>query len=137
MNRLLLSLIFIQLSFTIILQGNAKERKYLKSTAISFCFKHNSSEIEKKACKFIDGHISKFIKADFITITGFTDNTGSTEYNYNLAMQRALRVKEYLISKGVSKDKIECVSAGESRTFKPNTTEKNKRVNRRVEIRFK
>ena len=50
---------------------------------------------------------------DGIALTGHTDRLGSEQYNYNLGLQRAQTVKNYLQDKGVQAP-ISVASAGES-----------------------
>lgn len=49
-------------------------------------------------------------------------------------MKRAISVSEYLKSKGVSTDRINCIGYGNTRPILPNTTEENRAKNRRIEI---
>ncbi len=70
-------------------------------------------------------------------ITGHTDADGNQEYNYELGMKRANRVKNYLVNKGVSEDKITTESVGKLEPISDNTTEEGKQKNRRVEIEVK
>ncbi|MFD1315473.1 OmpA family protein [Namhaeicola litoreus] len=70
-------------------------------------------------------------------ITGHTDYDGDEDYNYNLGLERAERVKNYLISKGVSAERITVESMGKKEPIADNTTEEGKQKNRRVEIEIK
>ncbi len=71
-----------------------------------------------------------------IAIDGHTDSTGSTSYNNQLSLARANAVREYLVSKGISKTRIETYGlAGENPTDS-NTTEEGRSRNRRVEFRI-
>jgi outer membrane protein OmpA-like peptidoglycan-associated protein len=72
-----------------------------------------------------------------IHITGHTDNDGDEDYNYNLGLERAERVKNYLVSKGVSAEKITTESMGKKEPIADNSTEEGKQKNRRVEIEVK
>lgn len=49
-----------------------------------------------------------------ITVTGHADNLGSTAYNRALAFRRADAVKAYLVSRGISADRILTQSEGSS-----------------------
>lgn len=69
-----------------------------------------------------------------VRVEGNTDEWGSDEYNYALALKRASSVKDALINNNVPANKIDLVSYGES---KPRCTEKTKecwRENRRVDF---
>ena len=57
--------------------------------------------------------VSRQAHIDSIALTGHTDRLGSEQYNYNLGLQRAQTVKNYLQGKGVQAP-ISVASAGES-----------------------
>ena len=57
--------------------------------------------------------VSRQARIDSIALTGHTDRLGSEQYNYNLGLQRAQTVKNYLQGKGVQAP-ISVASAGES-----------------------
>ena len=69
-----------------------------------------------------------------ITIYGFTDNTGSVEYNQNLSEQRANSVKSYLASKGLSTARITINGMGINDPVASNDTAEGRSENRRVEF---
>ncbi|MDT3738963.1 MAG: OmpA family protein [Candidatus Kapabacteria bacterium] len=71
-----------------------------------------------------------------IIIEGHTDNTGTDTYNLKLSNDRAGAVAEFLTSKGISPDRIISEGYGSSKPAAPNTTDENKALNRRVEIRL-
>lgn len=50
-----------------------------------------------------------------IALEGHCDARGTTEYNLGLGKRRAEAVKAYLVSKGVSADRIDTVSYGKER----------------------
>lgn len=69
-----------------------------------------------------------------VRVEGNTDEWGSDEYNYALALKRASSVKDALVGNGVAEAKIDLVSYGES---KPLCTEKTRecwRENRRADF---
>ncbi|SFU80377.1 OmpA family protein [Pseudoduganella namucuonensis] len=49
-----------------------------------------------------------------VTITGHTDRLGSDKYNQKLSEQRANSVKQYLVGKGVSAERLNATGKGES-----------------------
>ena len=69
-----------------------------------------------------------------VTLEGHTDEPGTEEYNKDLGMDRAQAVYDYLIELGVSADRLEVSSKGESEFAVPQ--ENNQRLwrNRRVEF---
>ena len=70
-----------------------------------------------------------------IQISGHTDNMGPEEYNEQLAKRRANSVYNYFVGKGISKDRMEVVSFGETKPAQPNDTIANRKKNRRVEFK--
>ena len=48
-----------------------------------------------------------------ITITGYTDRIGASAYNHKLSLRRADAVKEYLVTKGISADRLQVKGMGE------------------------
>ena len=66
-----------------------------------------------------------------ITIEGHCDERGTAEYNLALGERRAVAVKTYLVSLGVSPDRVRTVSYGKEFPFDPAHTEAAWSKNRR------
>ena len=49
-----------------------------------------------------------------VLVTGHTDRIGSQAYNQKLSERRANAVRDYLVSKGVARDKIETLGMGKT-----------------------
>jgi OmpA-OmpF porin, OOP family len=71
-----------------------------------------------------------------IKITGHTCSIGTDEYNLKLSKRRAEAAEKYLLSKKVSKNRIEIDYKGESKPAVLNDNEENRSKNRRIEILF-
>lgn len=69
-----------------------------------------------------------------IELAGHTDNVGDPSKNYQLSLDRVNVVKEYLVKKGVSSSQLAVVAYGGTKPIAPNTTEENRKKNRRVEF---
>lgn len=69
-----------------------------------------------------------------ILVEGHTDDRGSNPYNDRLSLMRAEAVKNYLVSRGISPDRIKTVGYGKRKPIAPNDTEFGRRLNRRTEI---
>jgi len=65
------------------------------------------------------------------TIEGHCDERGSTEYNLGLGDRRATAVKQYLVSLGISADRLSTVSYGKEKPFCNEPTEPCYQQNRR------
>jgi peptidoglycan-associated lipoprotein len=69
--------------------------------------------------------------AERVTIEGHCDERGSTEYNLALGDRRASAVKQYLVSLGISADRLNTVSFGKEKPFCMQSTEDCYQQNRR------
>ncbi|HTA62105.1 MAG TPA: OmpA family protein [Bacteroidia bacterium] len=71
-----------------------------------------------------------------IEIIGYTDNVGNEKDNLILSNSRAKSVADFLINAGIAKDRITFKGLGNSTPIKPNNTEENRLLNRRVEFKI-
>lgn len=69
-----------------------------------------------------------------IEIGGHTDNKGTEEFNQKLSQNRAESVVNYLISKGIDKERLSYKGYGETKPVDTNETEEGRAFNRRVEF---
>ncbi len=72
-----------------------------------------------------------------LAISGHTDSTGDTYRNLSLSESRAKACYDYLLSRGVSEDRLSYVGYGEARPIATNATSDGRRLNRRVEFEIK
>jgi len=71
-----------------------------------------------------------------IDVTGHTDSTGGTTYNYDLSQRRALSVANYLNAQGVDGRRFSVQGFGPDRPIATNATPEGRALNRRVEIQL-
>ena len=69
-----------------------------------------------------------------VEVAGHTDSKGTDAYNQSLSERRAGSVGNYLMSKGLMRDRFILLGAGESRPVASNDTDAGRAQNRRVEI---
>ena len=69
-----------------------------------------------------------------VEVAGHTDSVGDAAYNQTLSEQRAATVANYLAGRGVIRDRMITIGAGETRPIASNDTEAGRAQNRRVEI---
>lgn len=81
--------------------------------------------------------LMKDVPALKIEISGHTDNTGSASLNETLSQDRAQAVVNYLISKGISKDRMTAMGYGSSRPVASNASASGRQENRRTEFEIK
>jgi len=69
-----------------------------------------------------------------ILIEGHTDDVGTDAYNLGLSQRRAEAVANYLVSKGLSRDRLIVRWYGESQPIVENISDANRALNRRVQF---
>jgi len=69
-----------------------------------------------------------------IDIEGHTDITGSAKLNKALSQKRANTIMNFLISKGIAKDRLTATGYGSEKPVASNKTAKGRQENRRVEL---
>lgn len=69
-----------------------------------------------------------------LEVSGHTDNRGNAAKNTALSESRAQAVADYLISKGISKDRLSVKGFGSTRPVATNKTAEGRMQNRRVEF---
>jgi len=69
-----------------------------------------------------------------IEVQGHTDNVGGNDYNITLSNKRAASVRQYLIEKGVTEDRITSNGYGYNKPVASNTSKIGRMTNRRVEF---
>src|SRR5258707_11982102 len=113
-------------------QGPSEDELFLREVRDAY-FDYDKADIRPDArtalsatADFLKRHPS--IKA---TIEGHCDERGSTEYNLGLGDRRANAVKQYLVSLGVSADRLNTVSFGKEKPFCMESVEACWQQNRR------
>ena len=72
-----------------------------------------------------------------VVLEGHTDSVGTEKYNMALSIRRANSVKAYFVKKGVEAGRITAVGFGKTQPRYDNKTAEGRKMNRRVEIKFK
>jgi peptidoglycan-associated lipoprotein len=98
--------------------GPSIEELFLKEVQDSY-FDYNKADIRSDARQAL-GKTADFLRnypQVKVTIEGHCDERGSTEYNVSLGDRRASATKQYLVSLGISADRINTVSYGKEKPF--------------------
>ncbi len=101
-----------------------------------FLFDIDSAILKPGAAAEIDrvaAVLNKYPKTT-IRIEGYTDSSGPEQYNQELSEQRAEAVKNALITKGVTPQRMVTVGLGESNPIASNQTAEGRQMNRRVNV---
>jgi len=72
-----------------------------------------------------------------ILVQGYTDQQGSVSYNHKLGLMRAEKVKEFLVSLGVSDQAIKVVSLGKDGALCLDSSDVCRNMNRRVHLEIR
>ena len=101
-------------------------------------FDYNKSELLQTSFGELD-RLIKILADDKemkIEVGGYTDSKGDEKYNINLSKARAQSVADYLISKGITVDRLIIKGYGKSMPVAKNDTEEGRAQNRRVEFKI-
>jgi outer membrane protein OmpA-like peptidoglycan-associated protein len=99
-------------------------------------FDTNKTNIKPKFASTLD-QISATLRDNpgtIVCVIGYTDATGSDEYNQKLSVERAQAVSTFLEAKGVSSDRLTSAGLGERFPVGSNDNEAGRTQNRRVEM---
>ena len=123
------------------LQRLKLDRKLVLDLRQGAFFSTNSTVLTDQSKKEIDSFLSD-VSGDaggtsglMFVVAGYTDNTGSAKYNYELALLRAVNAASYLTTdKKIEPGRMLVMSYGEKSPVAENTTDAGRAKNRRVEI---
>jgi OmpA-OmpF porin, OOP family len=91
-----------------------------------------TAETEKffaEAAKYLPRHTDKSL-----TLTGYTDNVGSTALNLRLSRERAESVRQQMERAGVAAGQLQVLGKGKANPKATNATDAGQRANRRVTV---
>jgi peptidoglycan-associated lipoprotein len=97
-------------------------------------FELDSSEVTSDAQRTLDENAATLKKYPSwaVTIEGHCDERGTAEYNLALGERRAVTARAYLVSLGISADRLRTVSYGKEFPFDPGHDESAFSKNRRA-----
>jgi outer membrane protein OmpA-like peptidoglycan-associated protein len=118
------------------------DRKLLLDLKDGAFYSTNSTVLTAAGKQNIDVFLSD-LKSDLagndnvlIVVAGFTDSTGSPEYNYEVGLLRARGIMKYLtLEKNINPARVTSVSYGATAPVGDNSTSQGRAQNRRVEVR--
>ena len=99
-------------------------------------FDFDKSVLKPEGKAKLDDLVSKMggLNLEVIIAVGHTDSVGTNAYNQALSVRRADAVKNYLVEKGVEKNRVYTEGKGETQPVADNKTAEGRAKNRRVEI---
>lgn len=101
-------------------------------------FPVNSTEISPSFRASLDQVAQSMLRYpnSLIDVMGHTDATGSDAYNLDLSRRRAEAVANYLVARGVPRNRIATIGYGEQYPIASNETVEGRALNRRVEVKI-
>ncbi|MFL5764833.1 MAG: OmpA family protein [Bacteroidia bacterium] len=106
-------------------------------------FAENSSDVKPESFPKLDKMVSSLTANNNlkVLITGYTDSKGDDGTNLILSTKRAQKVMDYLVSKGVPKERIKAEGKGETKILNRcvngvDCSEREHQYNRRTEFTF-
>ena len=99
-------------------------------------FPYNSSYLNKESRIELNNLYNLLINNPniHIEIQGHTDNVGGNNFNLELSENRAHKVMDYLLDKGIDSSRLVAHGYGEKRPLAPNSTVAGRQMNRRTEF---
>jgi outer membrane protein OmpA-like peptidoglycan-associated protein len=91
------------------------------------------SQVARQNLRNLAENLRQYPNTD-VLVVGHTDSIGSATYNMGLSQRRAESAASYLITQGVSRNRITTLGKGESEPIASNQTDFGRQQNRRVEI---
>ncbi len=102
-------------------------------------FASGTAQIDQDSHEILEAVASK-MKArpdvDRLEVQGHTDDVGSESANKELSQKRAEAVVEYLVEQGISEERLVPEGYGPEQPLVPNISDRNRRMNRRVEFKI-
>jgi len=99
-------------------------------------FSTGSADLNARAFPVLDSVAKVLVKYNktIVEAVGHTDNVGRAESNQSLSERRANTVAQYLIARGIVRERVIIVGVGEERPMADNSTAEGRALNRRVEL---
>jgi OOP family OmpA-OmpF porin len=99
-------------------------------------FDFDKSVVKPEAKAKLDDLVAKTqgIALEVVIAVGHTDSVGGDGYNQKLSTSRANAIKDYLVGKGIEKNRVYTEGKGEGQPVADNKTKEGRAKNRRVEI---
>ena len=113
-------------------------KKEFAKVGSTVLFDFDSAALSDYAQRTLDRQAA-FLKARpqaRVIMGGHADERGTREYNLALGERRAAAARDYLVSKGISSERIRIISYGKERPSKVGSNEAAWRLNRRAETKL-
>jgi outer membrane protein OmpA-like peptidoglycan-associated protein len=107
-----------------------------KPASFLLYFLKGEDELTAESKKEVERMLAEMAKrpAAEISVIGHTDTFGSAQFNDKLSLQRAKRVRQLLIARGIPADSVSIAGRGERELLIPTRDKVHEPGNRRVEV---
>jgi outer membrane protein OmpA-like peptidoglycan-associated protein len=101
-------------------------------------YEFDSWELKKESVAELNNltDLLNYNKDFIVEIDGYTDSTGTDEYNLVLSEKRALSVVDYLVSNGILPERLRHKGYGNTSPIGDNVTFEGRKLNRRTEVKI-
>lgn len=117
---------------------DVKKELSLNGFNMQFAFNDSTAILNTRYQNYLN-QIAEDMKENpekIIIITGHTCDIGSYDANYKVALRRAGFAKQQLMQRGISANRIKTQSKAYLEPLVPNTSEENRKINRRIEFKY-
>jgi large repetitive protein len=118
-----------------------RQRVRLSSTRLEILdrvfFQNNRAKLQRRSFALLQNVAQVLVahpEIQHVRIEGHTDDRGNDDHNLKLSQQRAESVVDFLVQKGVARERLTPVGYGEIRPIDTNKTNRGRGDNRRVEF---
>jgi len=113
-----------------------EEKEVLEFATRAVQFETGQAQLKEESKEILDQIVAIIVRYSGyrLSISGHTDNVGDAETNKVLSEERAEACYQYIISKGISPERVEFKGYGEEKPIADNATASGRRLNRRVEF---
>lgn len=117
----------------------AQQGEALFTKPLSINFASGSSVLDAEAIALINREVVpqlEIAKAMYVRVEGNTDSIGDKEDNHRLSERRAWTIAEYLVSRGIARQRVVARGHGSNNPVATNKTPEGRAANRRTDIAF-
>jgi outer membrane protein OmpA-like peptidoglycan-associated protein len=110
-----------------------------KSFVLDNCtFETGKAELKPESYAVLDELVEYLKRKDDerIEVGGHTDNVGKAEANMTLSTNRAIAVRNYIVSKGIAAERVNAKGYGMTQPIEENDTPEGRAMNRRTEVKI-
>lgn len=95
---------------------------------------HALSDDQRESLDAIAAYLREHEQVTALLIEGHADDTGSESDNFALSVERARRVREWVVSAGIERSRLRAAGCSELHPVATNENDEGQRTNRRVEL---